>query len=47
MVSTFIFNILNDIFSAAIATISINRGYLGVTPLTTDTAPLNYDTIFN
>ena len=40
-------NIPNNFSSAAIATISLQRDYIRVTPLTTDTTPLNYNTIFS
>ena len=37
----------NDNSSASIATTSLHKGYLTVTPLTIDATPLNYNTIFN
>ena len=42
-----IFNIANNISSAAVPAISIYRDYLRVTPLTNDNTPLNYNSIFN
>ena len=40
-------NIPNDISKAAIATIFVHRVYLGVTPLTNDTTPLNFNKQLN
>ena len=37
----------NDISSTANATVSVHKDYLKVTPLTTDTTPSNYNTLFN
>ena len=44
---TLFFNISNDISSAAIASNSVQRDYLGVTTLTTDTTSWGYKTKFN
>ena len=44
--TSFYFNITSDISSAAIAANSVHKDYLRVTPLTTDTTPLNYSTMF-
>ena len=39
------FNIPTDISSQAISTISINKDYIKVYPLTTDATPLNYNSV--
>ena len=39
-------NILTDISSQAISTVSINKNYVRVHPLTVDATPLNYNSLF-
>ena len=46
MVSWIIFYIPTDISSQAISTISINKDYVRVYPLTVDATPLNYKSFF-
>ena len=41
------FDIPKCISSSVIETISVNKNYFKVTPLTTDTTPLNYKTMFH
>ena len=46
MVSSFFFNIPNDISRQAVTTICINRSYVRMTPLTIDATPLNTNAFF-
>ena len=44
----YFFNISNDIsIAGAVAAISVNKYYLGVTPLTTDTTKFDHNTNLN
>ena len=47
VLNIFLINIIADVSSAAIATVSVHKIYLRVIPLTIDATPLNNNKLFN